>query len=276
MGSKSSAMDRIHRRMRTAKTYTAESTQRVLASKYKLLGGYFNRGISQRRVEEFVSSRLESGIAPSTVNYELSCLRSIIKPEDHVNLRLVRDRRRHGRVYLTPEETTALMAKLDKPIRRMALAYLFTGARLEELRSVKEADTTVRPGFLRLHNQKTSHTGYDHTRFVPLGERVKGLLPLDLSISPATYRRALERAAKKAGLEISVTPKTFRSTYASTLAQNGVPMETIQELLGHASSVITHKHYAHLAPRQLVDAVKHLPQQLLAPRAGDCNTVDAQ
>ena len=40
----------------------------------------------------------------------------------------------------------------------------------------------------------------------------------------------------------------------------GVPLQVIAELLGHADTRITHKHYAHLMPSYVADVVRaHLP-----------------
>lgn len=57
--------------------------------------------------------------------------------------------------------------------------------------------------------------------------------------------QALVRAlAKKAGIERQVTPHLLRHSYASGLADMGVPISTIQSALGHAS-VTTTERYIH-------------------------------
>ena len=48
----------------------------------------------------------------------------------------------------------------------------------------------------------------------------------------------------------------LRHTYGSKLAMAGVPMAVIAEALGHADERITRKHYAHLAPSYVRDAVR--------------------
>jgi integrase len=49
----------------------------------------------------------------------------------------------------------------------------------------------------------------------------------------------------------------LRHTYGSRLAMAGVPMAVIAEALGHADERITRKHYAHLAPSYVRDAVRN-------------------
>jgi integrase len=48
----------------------------------------------------------------------------------------------------------------------------------------------------------------------------------------------------------------LRHTYGSKLAMAGVPIAVIAEALGHADERITRKHYAHLAPSYVRDAVR--------------------
>lgn len=48
----------------------------------------------------------------------------------------------------------------------------------------------------------------------------------------------------------------LRHTYGSTLAMAGVPMVVIAEALGHADERITRKHYGHLCPSYVRDAVR--------------------
>ena len=49
---------------------------------------------------------------------------------------------------------------------------------------------------------------------------------------------------KKAGIIDKVcTVHVFRKTFATRLADNGCPLEIIQELLGHSSAAVTSKHY---------------------------------
>jgi integrase len=64
------------------------------------------------------------------------------------------------------------------------------------------------------------------------------------------------RVTRRAGYN-DVSFHTLRHTFASRLAQAGVPLNTIRELLGHGSMVMTMR-YAHLAPNNLREAVELL------------------
>jgi site-specific recombinase XerD len=66
----------------------------------------------------------------------------------------------------------------------------------------------------------------------------------------------LNRAIKRAGLG-AFGWHTTRHTFASHLVMRGVPLKAVQELMGHATILMTMR-YAHLAPDVARDAVKLL------------------
>lgn len=58
------------------------------------------------------------------------------------------------------------------------------------------------------------------------------------------YENIAKKMCEKAGIVGKVcTVHVFRKTYATRLAENGCPLEIIQELLGHSSAAITSKYY---------------------------------
>lgn len=60
----------------------------------------------------------------------------------------------------------------------------------------------------------------------------------------AAYENLTKSICIKAGITDKVcTVHVFRKTFATRLAENGCPLEIIQELLGHSSAEITSKHY---------------------------------
>jgi site-specific recombinase XerD len=84
-------------------------------------------------------------------------------------------------------------------------------------------------------------------------------------MSKSTVRVALEAVCKRAGLDPRrLHPHAWRAAFASRLARAGVPLTTIQELMGHASPVTT-AHYVGVAPQAMRDAVE---RAALGPATG--------
>jgi integrase len=65
--------------------------------------------------------------------------------------------------------------------------------------------------------------------------------PLDVS----DVRRAFKAITRNAGLGENWTPRELRHTFVSLMSDNGVPIETIADLVGHASTAVTEEVYRH-------------------------------
>jgi site-specific recombinase XerD len=69
-------------------------------------------------------------------------------------------------------------------------------------------------------------------------------------------RRLLPRLAARAGIDKRVHAHGLRHTHAAELAGEGVPMNLVQAQLGHASLATTDRYLRHIAPAQLVEAMR--------------------
>ena len=65
--------------------------------------------------------------------------------------------------------------------------------------------------------------------------------PLDAS----HVRRSFKSITRKAGLGENWTPRELRHSFVSIMSDNGVPIETIADLVGHASTAVTEEVYRH-------------------------------
>lgn len=74
-------------------------------------------------------------------------------------------------------------------------------------------------------------------------------------LGPSHQVRPMRETCLKAGVD-SLSFHTLRHTYGSTLAMAGVPLAVIAETLGRADERITRRHYAHLTPSHVCDAIR--------------------
>ncbi len=155
-----------------------------------------------------------------------------------------------------------------------------TGARVSELVGVNWSDLSLDEGMVRLKGKGKKE------RLVPVGhvaiEAIRDYLAVtpvranpatdkdaasSLNVKPAdgpVFRnnrggrlsvRSVERIVRRYGdrLQVgTVTPHTFRHSYATHLLDEGADLRVIQEMLGHASLATTQK-YTHLATDRLME-----------------------
>jgi integrase len=69
--------------------------------------------------------------------------------------------------------------------------------------------------------------------------------PVGGPIEPVLLHRDFQRVLKKAGLP-RIKFHALRHSAASLMLAQGVPLKTIQEILGHSSIAVTSGFYAHL------------------------------
>ena len=79
-------------------------------------------------------------------------------------------------------------------------------------------------------------------------------------VLPSYVRSLCKRLAQAAGVDgARVHPHALRHTFAAELAREGKPMNLIQTALGHSSLATTSLYLAHVAPVELVNALRRRP-----------------
>lgn len=172
--------------------------------------------------------------------------------------------------FLTESEATRLINACDPHLRQLVQAALYSGARYNELTSLKTADVQLE-GQPRIYIQP-SKSGIG--RHVPLNATgaafFKNALIGKLGSAHVFTKkdnmhwgknhhvRLLKKACQHAKIEPAVSFHELRHTYASLLAQAGADLLTISKLLGHADTRVTSRHYAHLCDKTLSDVVNLL------------------
>lgn len=186
--------------------------------------------------------------------------------------------------FLTPEEAQKLVNACPPDFRQLVQGALFTGARFGELAGLVISDFDAALGKVRIGPSKMSKKA----RYAVLTEEGQGFFksitagrptdePIFLRTSNTTrnvkspkLRRAWRKseqaremnlACEAAGLE----PLCFhelRHTHASGLINNGVPLAFVAAQLGHSDTRMVEKHYGHLAPSAMADAIRALAPKL--------------
>jgi len=65
------------------------------------------------------------------------------------------------------------------------------------------------------------------------------------ALEAGNVRRAFRAITKAAGIGEDWTPRELRHSFVSILSDNEVPIETIADLCGHKSTIVTQKVYRH-------------------------------
>lgn len=94
-----------------------------------------------------------------------------------------------------------------------------------------------------------------------LGFNGRGTTPLFCtlsggSVSAVYVRQVLSRLAAKAGIEKAVRPHGLRHTFAAELCRENVPLNEIQQALGHSNAATTSRYLAHVAPEKLLATLR--------------------
>lgn len=180
---------------------------------------------------------------------------------------------------LSIEEIDTLIAAIDlsKPQGERNRAMLETlyacGLRVSELTALKISDLFFEEGFI-----KVSGKG-DKERYVPIGPNTCKLIttyikqlrvhqqPKPSALDTLFLNRrgnGLTRAmiftivkdlAEKAGIQKTISPHTFRHSFATHLLENGADLRAIQQMLGH-ESITTTEIYTHVETSYLTEVME--------------------
>lgn len=186
---------------------------------------------------------------------------------------------RHLPDVLTTEEIDRIIASVDdstpKGLRdRAMLEVLYScGLRVSELISLRMQDLFFGEGYVRVVGKG------DKQRLVPIsatardriqqylevrrssraGEEVLFLNNRGKQLTRVMVFTVLKQAVRQAGIEKSISPHTFRHSFATHLLEGGASIRQVQEMLGH-ESILTTEIYTHLDSSHLRQTVEeHLP-----------------
>lgn len=189
---------------------------------------------------------------------------------------------RHIPTVLSVEEVERIISSVDlsQPEGHRNKAILETlyscGLRVSELVSLRVSDLFLDQGFIRVIGKG------DKQRLVPIGTPAIEAIRLYLSQTSRTFSSKTEdivflnrRGGKltremvflivksqcqKAGVTKTVSPHTFRHSFATHLLENGADLRAVQEMLGH-ESILTTEIYTHIDSRKWQESIlSHHPR----------------
>lgn len=179
---------------------------------------------------------------------------------------------------LSISEIDSLIAAIDlsKPEGERNRAILETlygcGLRVSELINLKISDLFFEEGFIKVTGKG------DKQRFIPIGKLTIKYIDLyrkeirvHQQIDPASKdtlflnRRGkqlsramiftiIKQLAITAGIQKSISPHTFRHSFATHLLENGADLRAIQQMLGH-ESITTTEIYTHIDKTHLTKVI---------------------
>jgi integrase len=235
--------------------------------------------ISNLDIENFKAQKLKKGLANKSINNFLivlsKCLKmakewEIIQNIPRIKLLKVQPQKFD---FLTKEESQLLLDNSDGLMKDMIQVALKTGLRFGELIALDWSDVDFKNNLITVRNSismgRLGGTKNNKIRYIPLLDEVSRLLFAKSKkngfvfsknnnepFGPVQCLRWLHRVCKKAGMR-KIGWHTLRHTFASHLAQNGVSIMLIKELLGH-SDIRTSLRYSHLTPLATREAIKVL------------------
>jgi len=188
--------------------------------------------------------------------------------------------KRHLPDVLSYEEIAQILDSIDlstaenRRNRAMLETLYACGLRVSELVSLKISMIYPKEGFVRIIGKG------DKERLVPIGhtalEQILTYIKADRchieiqkgnedivflnrygkSLSRIMVFKIIKRLVAEAGIRKTVSPHTFRHSFATHLIEGGADLRAVQDMLGH-ESITTTEIYTHIDRRYLQDTIRH-------------------
>lgn len=247
--------------------------------------------VSLEDLEHFCAGLRDIGISPRSQARILSGIRTFfhfLLIEDYIRQdpsELLESPQigKHLPDILSVEEIDNLISAIDRSTREgqrncAILETLYScGLRVSELCNLKISDLYLNDGFIKVEGKGSKQ------RLVPISPRAieeiknyfitrnEGLIKpgyedflfiskFGKNISRIMVFHIIKELADKIGLKKSISPHTFRHSFATHLLEGGANLRAIQSMLGH-ESIGTTEIYTHIDRRKLRDEIiNHHPR----------------
>jgi integrase len=169
--------------------------------------------------------------------------------------------------YFTVAETKRILNASDPQFRRLAQAGVLSGARYGELGALRVSDFNPDSGTIHVRISKSSKgrhivlndEGVTFFKSLAAGKPSDALLVAkdDGSAWAKSHQaRPMAEACERAKIKPAASFHILRHTWASLAVMNGAPLMVVARNLGHADTRMVERHYGHLAPSFIADAIR--------------------
>jgi len=182
--------------------------------------------------------------------------------------------------YLEIKECRRLVNSCDAEFRPLVEAALATGARYGELAALNVADFHSESGTVHIRSSKSGKGRHIHLNgeSVAVFKRITAgrpaSNPMFMKDSGGRWlkshqARPMREACERAKIDPPASFHHLRHTWASLPVMNAMPLMVVAKNLGHADTRMVEKHYGHLAPSYIAEAVRaSAPRFGIKPKKG--------
>lgn len=191
-------------------------------------------------------------------------------------------------VFISSDQLSAIISQIENDVVRDFVTIAFyTGMRLNEIVNLTWKNVDLSARIITVGDEDFETKGKNQ-RYIPICEEALTALTRQLPKPPVVlplrkgeinfryvftktngekytgnyFSKRFKLACKAAGMDKAIHFHTLRHSFASNLAQKGVSLYTIKELLGH-SSISTTEIYSHLNMDSLKEAISKLDNNVL-------------
>ena len=230
-------------------------------------------------IHDYCSLRSLQGVKNSTINRELTILRSAINFYNLHKDTTIRNPLNGFSLfeddfipkYLNEYQCKRLLKACSEYSNKAFYVYIYlllnTGCRSSELLTLEWENVNLDKHYFVIRNTLSKNK---KTVYKPINNQALSVFDVLPCIhqkwvfyNPRTnnryksFRKAWLWTLERSGLDCRI--HDLRHTFASLLVSNGVPIYHVSQLLGHSDTRITQK-YAHLSPNNLLGVVNQLPR----------------
>ncbi|MGH6968346.1 MAG: tyrosine-type recombinase/integrase, partial [Stellaceae bacterium] len=186
--------------------------------------------------------------------------------------------------YLAIEEAKRLINASAADFRTLVQAALATGARYGELSALNVGDFNADSDTLHIRTSKSGKGR--HVVLAEEGAKFFATLAAGRAADqpmiakadggrwlPSHQARPMVDACKAAKIK-GASFHCLRHTYASLAIMNGAPLLVVAKNLGHSDTRMVERHYGHLAPSYIADAIRAAAPEFGFKRAQKIARID--